>query len=142
LIAKEEIAVQHDPEPNPETRADLNQVPSEELPAGEPLSPTGSQDTPATTQPGAARAADVAGAQLPAARRPFLPGAPDEKDQEQFLGMLVIRDLTDAEGHLLLPAGATVTAPALAEIEAAGRLAELARVVRPPIPHVAPLGME
>ena len=84
----------------------------------------------------------MAGAQVPASRLPALPGAPDAKNQEQFLGMLVIRDLTDREGHLLLAAGATVTAPALAEIEAAGRLGELARLVRPPIPHVAPLGME
>lgn len=127
---------------NPETRTDLNQAPQEELPAGEPLSPTGSEEAPTTTQPGTARAQEVAAAQVPPSRAPILPGAPVTKDQERFLGMLVTRDLRDREGHLLLATGATVTAPALAEIEASGCLEELAQVVRPPIPHVAPLGME
>jgi hypothetical protein len=56
--------------------------------------------------------------------------------------MLVTQDLRDREGHLLLSKGETVTASALAEIEAAGCLEELAEIVRPPIPHVAPMGME
>jgi hypothetical protein len=134
--------MEREPDPHPETRTDLNQAPQEELPIGEPLSPTGSEETPATTQPGAARAEDVAAAQVAAHLAPNLPGAPEAKDQEQFLGMLVARDVRDREGHLLLAAGETVTAPDLAEIEASGCLDELARVVRPPIPHVAPLGME
>jgi hypothetical protein len=134
--------MEHEREQNPETRMDLNEAPQEELPPGEPLSPTGSAESPATTQPGAARAEEVAAAQVPARLAPSLPGAPVEKDQEQFLGMIVVRDLRDSEGHRLLAAGETVTAPALAEIEASGCLEELARIVRPPIPHVAPLGME
>jgi hypothetical protein len=134
--------VEHESDPNPETRTNLNEAPQEELPPGEPLSPSGSHDPPMTTQPGAARTEDVAAAQVPARLAPRLPGAPVEKDQEEFLGMRVIRDLRDREGHRLLGAGETVTAPALAEIEAAGCLEELARIVRPPVPEVAPLGME
>jgi hypothetical protein len=134
--------VERDPDRNPETRADLNDAPQEELPPGAPLSPTGSEETPATTQPGTARAEDVAAAQIPRRLSSRLTGAPADKDQEQFLGMLVIRDLRDREGHRLLSAGETVTGSALAEIEAAGCLDELARIVRPPIPPVAPLGME
>jgi hypothetical protein len=134
--------VEHEADPNPETRTNLNEAPQEELPLGEPLSPTGSHDAPLTTQPAAARAEDVAAAQVPARLAPCLPGAPVEKDQEQFLGMRVTRDLRDREGHRLLAAGETVTAPDLAEIEAAGCLDELARIVRPPVPEVAPLGME
>src|SRR5438445_12164712 len=134
--------MEHEADRNPETRANLNEAPQEELPPGEPLSPSGSHETPATTQPGAARAEDVAAAQVPPRLAPNLPGAPMVKDQEQFLGMRVIRDLRDCEGHRLLAAGETVTAPALAEIEAAGRLDELARIVLPPVPDVAPLGME
>jgi hypothetical protein len=134
--------VEREPDQNPETRTDLNEAPQEELPLGAPLAPRGSEEAPATTQPGTARAADVAAAQVPAGRAPRLPGAPAEKDQEQFLGMLATQDLRDREGHLLLQRGETVTASALAEIEAAGCLDELARIVRPPIPPVAPLGME
>ena len=134
--------MEHEAEQNPETRANLNEAPQEELPPGEPLSPSGSLEIPATTQPGAARAEEVAAAQVPTLLAPRLPGAPVEKDQEEFLGMRVIRDLRDSEGHRLLAAGETVTAPALAEIEAAGCLEELAKIVRPPIPEVAPLGME
>src|SRR5690349_19707163 len=107
--------MEHEAEQNPETRMDLNEAPQEELPPGEPLSPTGSSESPATTQPGAARAEEVAAAQVPARLAPSLPGAPVEKLQEQFLGMIVIRDLRDSEGHRLLAAGETVTAPALAE---------------------------
>jgi hypothetical protein len=140
-LAKE-AAMEREPEPHPETQTDLNQAPQEEVPLGEPLSPEGSEEAPPTTQPGAARAEDVSAAQVLPHLAPKLPGAPEEKDQEQFLGMLVIRDLRDREGHLLLRAGETVTAPALAEIQAAGCLRELAQVVRPPIPPVAPLGME
>jgi hypothetical protein len=134
--------VEHEAEQNPETRANLNEAPQEELPPGEPLSPSGSRETAATTQPGAARAADVAAAQVPARLAPRLAGAPVEKDQEEFLGMRVIRNLRDREGHRLLAAGETVTAPALAEIEAAGCLDALAGIVRPPVPEVAPPGME
>jgi hypothetical protein len=134
--------VEQHPDQNPETRADLNEMPQEELPPGTPLSPAGSQEIPPTTQPAPPRAADVAAAQVRASLAPNLPGAPLEKEQEEFLGMRVTRDLRDREGHLLLAAGETITAPALAEIEAAGRLEELARIIRPPIPHVAPLGME
>ena len=130
--------MEHEPDRNPETRVDLNEAPREELPLEAPLSPSGSRETPAATQPGTARAEEVAAAQV----TPHMPDAPVEKDQELFLGMRVIRDLRDREGHRLLAAGETVTAPALAEIEAAGCLEELARIVRPPIPHVAPLGME
>jgi len=132
--------VERDPDRNPETRANLNEAPQEELPPGEPLSPTGSQETPATTQPAAAREEEVAAAQiLPPRRRPV---APAQQHREEFLGMRVIRDLNDREGHRLLAAGETVTAPALAEIEAAGCLDELVGIVRPPISPVAPLGME
>jgi hypothetical protein len=131
-----------EPERNPETHADLNEGPQEELPPGEPLSPSGSQETPPTTQPAAPRAAEIAAAQVRASLAPVLPGAPVEKDQEQFLGMLLLEDLRDREGHLLVARGETVTASALAEIEAAGCLDKLARIVRPPIPDVAPLGME
>ncbi len=134
--------MEREPDPNPETRIDLNDAPLEELPPGEPLSPAGSQELPVTTQPGTARAADVAAAQVRRSLAPTLPGAPVAKDQEQFLGMRVQHDLRDSGGHLLLRAGETVTTPALAEIEAAGRLDELARIVRPPISPVAPLGME
>jgi hypothetical protein len=134
--------VERDPDRNPETRADLNEAAQEELPPEAPLSPTGSQESPATTQPAAARAEEVAAAQVPKRLAPRLPGAPARKDQEQFLGMRVTQDLRDREGHRLLSAGETVTAPALAEIEAAGCLDDLARIVRPPIPPVAPLGME
>ena len=134
--------MEHEADQNPETRVNLNEAPQEELPPGEPLSPSGSREIPVTTQPGAARAEDVAAAQVPASLAPHLPGAPVDRDQEEFLGMIVLRDLRDREGHRLLAAGETVTAPALAEIEAAGRLGELALIVRPPIPDVAPLGME
>jgi hypothetical protein len=137
-----EHSMERDAEPNPETRSDLNEAPQEILPTGPPLSPHGSEEAPPTTQPGAARAEDVVAAQVPPQSAPKLAGAPDEKDQEQFLGMIVIRDLRDREGHRLLAAGETVTAPALAEIEASGCLNELARIVRPPIPPIAPLGME
>jgi len=130
--------VEHEPDRNPETRVDLNEAPREEPPPRAPLSPSGSRETPAATQPGSARAEEVAAAQM----APRLPDAPVEKDQEPFLGMMVIRDLRDREGHRLLVAGETVTAPALAEIEAAGCLNDLARIVRPPMPEVAPLGME
>ena len=61
-----------------------------------------SEETPVTTQPTAARAEDVAAAQIPLPRTLRPPGAPAEKDQEQFLGMLVIRDLRDREGHRLM----------------------------------------
>lgn len=134
--------MEHEAEPNPETRANWNEAAHEELPPGEPLSPSGSREMPATPQPGAARAAEVAAAQVPASLASHRPGAPLERDQEEFLGMRVVRDLRDREGHRLLAAGETVTAPALAEIEAAGCLDGLARIVRPPIPEVAPLGME
>jgi len=134
--------VEHEPDRNPETRVDLNEAPREELPPGAPLSPSGSRETPAATQPGTARAEEVAAAQVTPQLAPHMPDAPVEKDQELFLGMRVIRDLRDREGHRLLAAGETVTAPALAEIEAAGRLDELARIVRPAFPDVAPLGME
>jgi hypothetical protein len=133
--------MERDPERNPETRADLNEAPQEELPAGEPLSPTGSQEVPATTQPAAPRADEIAAAQGRPERALRLPKMPVD-DPEQFLGMLATQELRDREGHLLLAEGETVTASALAEIEAADRLEELARVVRPPLPPVAPLGME
>jgi hypothetical protein len=134
--------MEREPERNPETHADLNVAPQEELPVGEPLAPAGSQEIPLTTQPAAPRAEDVAAAQVRRSIAPDLPGAPVGKYQEQFLGMLALEELRDREGHLLLARGETVTASALAEIEAAGRLQELARIVRPPIPPVAPIGME
>ena len=56
--------MEREPERNPETRADLNEAPQEELPTAGPLSPTGSEDTPLTTQPAAPRAAEVAAAQV------------------------------------------------------------------------------
>lgn len=133
--------MEREPERNPETHADLNEAPQEELPAGEPLSPTGSQELPATTQPAAPRADEIAAAQGIPEQTLKLP-RPAVDDPEQFLGMLATRELRDGEGHLLLAPGETVTASALAEIEAAGRVEELARVVRPPLPPVAPLGME
>src|SRR4051812_36465587 len=142
LIASKENSVERDPDRNPETRADLNEAPQEELPPGAPLSPTGTEATPATTQPVASRAEEVATVQAPRRGAFRLPGAPVADDPEQFLGMLVTCDLRDREGHRLLAVGETVTAPALAEIEAAGCLEELARIVRPPIAPVAPLGME
>lgn len=129
--------MERDPDRNPETRADLNEAPQEEAPAGESLSPTGSPEIPATTQP----VDDAATRQARPERALRLPKRPVD-DPEQFLGMLAMRELRDGEGHLLLSVGETVTASALAEIEAAGRVEELARVVRPPIPPVAPLGME
>lgn len=134
--------MERDPDRNPETHADLNEAPQEELPPGAPLSPAGSEEAPTTTQPPAPRAEEVSAAQSPRRGALRLPGAPATDDPEQFLGMLVTRDLRDREGHHLLSAGQTVTAPALAEIEAAGCLEELARIVRPPIAPVAPLGME
>jgi hypothetical protein len=133
--------MERDPERNPETRADLNEVPQEEIPAGEPLAPTGSQELPATTQPLATPADENAVPATRPERALRLPKMPVE-DPEQFLGMLAIQELRDREGHLLLAVGETVTASALAEIEAADRLEELAGIVRPPLPPVAPLGME
>jgi hypothetical protein len=130
--------MERDPERNPETRADLNEVPQEEIPAGEPLSPTGSQELPATTQPPADELAAAQAQPRWALRLPKI----TVEDPEQFLGMLAIQELRDREGHLLLAEGETVTASSLAEIEAADRLEELAGVVRPPLPPVAPLGME
>jgi hypothetical protein len=133
--------MEREPERNPDTRADLNAAPQEEVPIGEPLSPTGSEEIPATTQPAAPRAEEIAAAQVQPEPARKLPQTPLD-DPEQYLGMLATRELRDREGHLLLAVGETVTASALAEIEAADRLAELAKIVRPPLPPVAPLGME
>jgi hypothetical protein len=132
--------MEREPERNKETRADLNEAPQEELPTAAPLSPAGSEASPLTTQPVAPRAADVAAAQV---RRSLAPDFDDAlEDPEQFLGMLLLEDLCDREGHLLLAKGQTVSASDLAEIEAAGCLNELARIVRAPHPAIAPLGME
>src|SRR5689334_9330893 len=115
--------MEREPERNPETRADLNDAPHEELPPEAPLSPEGSQEFPLTTQPAAPRAADIAGAQVRADLAPDL--AEIHEDPEQFLGMLLLEDLRDREGHLLLARGQTVTASDLAEIEAVGCLESL-----------------
>ena len=133
--------MEREPERNPDKRADLNAAPQEEMPTGEPLSPAGSQELPATTQPAAPRAEEIAEAQGQPGWTLKLPKMPVD-DPEQFLGMLATRELRDREGHLLLAVGETVTAFALAEIEAADRVDELAQIVRPPLPPVAPLGME
>jgi hypothetical protein len=132
--------MEREPERNPETRADLNEAPQEELPTSGPLSPTGGEHTPPTPQPAVPLAADATAAQV---RRSLVPDLDEAlEDPEQFLGMLLLEDLCDREGHLLLAKGQTVSASDLAEIEAAGCLNELARIIRAPHPQIAPLGME